>query len=75
MQLFKKENQGSTLYTFESESYEIVWYSSDHDEEKILAFCEELHDNFEKALEKAYNVLGGIFEIFIRNTKVINFLF
>lgn len=69
MQLFKKENQGSTLYTFESESYEIVWYSSDHDEEKILAFCEELHDNFEKALEKAYNVLGGIFEIFIRNNK------
>lgn len=64
-QLFKKENQGSSLYIFDSELYEIVWYSSDHDQDKILDFTKELHENLHQTLENAYNHLGGVFEMFI----------
>ncbi|PTX61494.1 hypothetical protein C8N46_104137 [Kordia periserrulae] len=69
VQLFKKEKQGSLLYTFDSELFEIIWYSSDHTQEKILDFIKELHVNFEESLKTIYNQIGGVFEIFIYDKK------
>ncbi|MFK7746847.1 MAG: hypothetical protein AB8B65_00515 [Kordia sp.] len=69
VQLFKEDNKGSNLYTFSSELFEIVWYSSDHSEEKIVGFIKKLHDDSDKTLENIYNELGGVFEIFILNKK------
>jgi hypothetical protein len=69
VQLFKKEKQGSLLYTFDSELFEIVWYSSDHTQEKILDFIKELHVNFEETLATMYNQIGGVFEAFIFDKK------
>ena len=43
VELFKTGNHGSTVYWLEDQHYEIIWYSSDHDEEKITDFLEELH--------------------------------
>ncbi|MBC8755133.1 hypothetical protein H2O64_10650 [Kordia sp. YSTF-M3] len=69
VELFKAEKQGSTLYWIEDDHYEIIWYSSDHHEEKIRDFLEKLHYHFEETLESIYNYVGGIFEIFIRNKE------
>ncbi|MGH1387695.1 hypothetical protein [Kordia sp.] len=69
VQLFKAASRGSNLYTFSSELFEIVWYSSDHDEEKILSFIKNLHDDSYKTLENTYNDLGGVFEVFIYDKK------
>ncbi|QHI35230.1 hypothetical protein IMCC3317_05760 [Kordia antarctica] len=74
VELFKKEKQGSTLYWMEDETYEIIWYSSDHAEEKIRSFLEKLHENFEETLINIYNQLGGVFELFIHNKKSNKFL-
>jgi len=69
VQLFKKEKQGSTLYWIEDERYEILWYSSDHEEEKIRSFLEKLHFSFEETLDNIYNNIGSIFEIYIWDKK------
>ncbi|WP_298516019.1 hypothetical protein [uncultured Kordia sp.] len=69
VQLFKQENQGSNLYRLDSELFEIVWYSSDHTEEKILDFVNRLHEDFDKILENTYQYLGSVFEIFIHDKK------
>lgn len=69
VQLFKEENKGSALYIFDGELFEIVWYSSDHDEEKILSFIKSLHNDSDKTLENTYNDLGGVFEVFIYDKK------
>ena len=65
VELFKKENQGSTLYTFDSDLYEILWYSSDHHQDEILNFIRKLHHNLDHSLKNIYNDIGGIFEVFI----------
>ncbi|WP_298421509.1 hypothetical protein [uncultured Kordia sp.] len=72
VELFKKEKQGSTLYWLEDDNYEIIWYSSDHTEEKIVDFLEELHHNTTEALVNVYNHLGGVFELFISDKKSTN---
>ncbi len=69
LQLFQTVNSGSNVYTFHSELFEIVWYSSDHTEEKIQGFIEKLHADFDETLENIYNELGGIFEVFIFDKK------
>lgn len=69
VELFKKENQGSTLYWLEDHNYEIIWYSSDHDEEKIVDFLEELHKDSIKALSNCYQYLGGVFELYLFDKK------
>ncbi|WP_430408551.1 hypothetical protein [Kordia sp.] len=69
VELFKKEKQGSTLYWIEDQNFEIIWYSSDHDEEKIRDFLEKLHYNFQEISKKIYNHIGGIFEIFLHDKK------
>lgn len=69
VELFKKENQGSTLYWLEDHNYEIIWYSSDHDEEKITDFLEELHQNPTEAFVNMYNYLGGVFELYLLSKK------
>jgi hypothetical protein len=69
VELFKKEKQGSTLYWIEDDHYEIIWYSSDHQEEKIRNFLEKLHYHFDETLADIYNNIGGIFEIFIHDKK------
>ncbi|WP_420573587.1 hypothetical protein [Kordia sp.] len=72
VELFKKENQGSILYWIENTTHTIIWYSSDHDEEKIIDFLEELHHDTEKAFQNVYEEIGGAFEIFIHNKKINN---
>lgn len=69
VELFKQENQGSTLYWLEDHQHEIIWYSSDHDEEKIVDFLEELHQHSTEAIANSYNLIGGVFEIFIYDKK------
>ncbi|EDP94259.1 hypothetical protein KAOT1_06247, partial [Kordia algicida OT-1] len=69
VQLFKEENKGSDLYTFDSELFEIIWCSSDHEEEKIRHFIENLHQETDKTLETIYDNLGGVFELFIYNKE------
>ena len=69
VELFKEKSCGSTLYWIADHSHEIIWYSSDHSEEKIRSFLEKLHYNFEEALENIYSQIGGIFEIFIFDKK------
>jgi len=69
VRLFKTEKQGSTLYWFEDDQYEIIWYSSDHQEGKIKNFIEKLLTNFHETLTDIYDQIGGIFEVFILNKK------
>ncbi|AXG71347.1 hypothetical protein KORDIASMS9_03604 [Kordia sp. SMS9] len=69
IQLFKEANKGSNVYIFDSELFKIVWYSSDHTQEKILDFIKELHGNVDNVVENIYNEIGGIFEIFIHDKK------
>ncbi|WP_046755614.1 hypothetical protein [Kordia jejudonensis] len=69
VQLFKKANQGSTLYWIENETHEIIWYSSDHTEEKITNFIQKFQQNSITALSKIYDTFGGVFELFIFDKK------
>lgn len=75
LQLFQTENQGSSLYIFESELYKIVWYTADHDQNKILDFIKDIHNDLQQALETIYDNLGGVFGIFMYDKKIINYLF
>ena len=65
VQLFKEENKGSTLYHFEDNRYEIVWVSSDHDEDQITSFINKIDSNVENNFKDVYNALGGVFQIFV----------
>lgn len=69
VELFKVEKQGSTLYWFEDDQYEIIWYSSDHPEGKIKNYIEKLHDLLDETLTDMYNHIGGVFEVFIHHKK------
>ena len=69
VELFKQKKQGSSLFWIEDETYEIIWYSSDHHEEKIRNFLEKLHYHFDETLENIYNYIGGVFELFIHHKK------
>jgi hypothetical protein len=52
-----------------------VWYTADHDQNKILDFIKDIHNDLQQALETIYDNLGGVFGIFMYDKKIINYLF